>query len=252
MPRTILTDNQWNKLYNFLFCTGRIYKKAEHRKTVEGILYRIRTGIPWRDLPSYFGKWNTVFKRFNIWSKKGIIKKLLSFFNQHFDLEWVFIDGSIVKAHQDATGKGGSQAIGKSVAGNTTKLHLAVDSCGNPIDFTLTGGEVHDSKEAVHLLELIPDSEHIIADRGYDSQELREIIKTNKKAKPVIPRKRNSKIGNHDMDWCLYKYRHLVENAFAYLKRYRAVATRYDKTQRNYESVITLACCMRWLKIMVE
>ncbi|MDP8100762.1 transposase, partial [Phocoenobacter atlanticus] len=72
------------------------------------------------------------------------------------------------------------------------------------------------------------------------------------KAKPVIPRKRNSKIGNHDMDWCLYKYRHLVENAFAYLKRYRAVATRYHKTQRNYESVIILACCMKWLKVIVE
>ncbi|WP_040978883.1 transposase, partial [Glaesserella parasuis] len=65
------------------------------------------------------------------------------------------------------------QAIGKSVAGNSTKIHLAVDSCGNPIDFVLTGGEVHDSKAASELVELLPDSETIVADRGYDCEALR-------------------------------------------------------------------------------
>jgi hypothetical protein len=58
----------------------------------------------------------------------------------------------------------------------------------------------------------------------------------------VIPRKRNSLKGNADMDWGLYRYRHLVENAFARLKQYRAIATRYDKLKRNYESMVAIAC----------
>ena len=68
-----------------------------------------------------------------------------------------------------------------------------------------------------------------------------------KGATPVIPRRKNSKVGNKDIDWCLYKYRHLVENAFARLKQYRAVATRYDKLARNYQSTVALACSMIWL-----
>ena len=64
---------------------------------------------------------------------------------------------------------------------------------------------------------------------------------------PVIPRKRNSKKGNADMDWCLYKYRHLVENVFARLKHFRAIATRYDKLKRNYKSMLALASGFMWL-----
>ncbi|MWP98896.1 transposase, partial [Glaesserella parasuis] len=68
------------------------------------------------------------------------------------------------------------------------------------------GGEVHDSKAAPELVELLPDSETIVADRGYDCEALRALILTTK-AVPVIPRRRNSKVGNEDIDWCLYRYR---------------------------------------------
>lgn len=93
---------------------------------------------------------------------------------------------------------------------------------------------------------MLPKSDYIIADRGYDSEALRDKI-GDKGAIPVIPRKKNSKVGNDDIDWCLYKYRHLVENVFARLKHYRGIATRYDKLKRNYESILALACCIIWL-----
>lgn len=64
---------------------------------------------------------------------------------------------------------------------------------------------------------------------------------------PVIPRKNNSKIGNDDMDWGLYKYRHLVQNIFARLKHFRSIATRYDKLKRNFASMMALACSYLWL-----
>ena len=86
----------------------------------------------------------------------------------------------------------------------------------------------------------------IIADKGYDSERIRETIKSQG-AKPVIPRKRNSVKGNADLNRGLYRYRHLVENTFARLKHYRAVASRFDKLKRNYESVVAMACMILWL-----
>ncbi|MCU8058603.1 transposase, partial [Shewanella sp. SM34] len=55
MPRLMLTDERWEKLFHLMKSTGRVYDKPEHRQTFEGILYRLRTGIPWRDLPKEFG-----------------------------------------------------------------------------------------------------------------------------------------------------------------------------------------------------
>ena len=73
MPRTMLSDVNWESLAKLMKATGRVYNKCEHRLTLEGILYRMRTGCPWRDLPSEFGRWNTVFRRFNLWSRKGVM-----------------------------------------------------------------------------------------------------------------------------------------------------------------------------------
>lgn len=177
------------------------------------MLYRMRVGCPWRDLPVEFGNWNAVYKKFNYWSLKGKLMKLFKALIKTPDLEWGFIDGSIVKAHQHSAGAASSehQAMGQSRGGNTTKIHMGVDSFGLSLDFVITGGEVHDSKVAPELIEKLPVTEYTIADKGYDSAaRIRE-----KNSIPMIPRKGNSVVGNSDMDWCLYKYRHLVENVFA-------------------------------------
>ncbi|SDX89625.1 Transposase DDE domain-containing protein [Nitrosomonas sp. Nm33] len=107
------------------------------------------------------------------------------------------------------------------------KIHLAVDDCGLPVEFEITAGEVNDCSVAPHLIAKLPDAEAMVADRGYDSECIREQI-VKKGARAVIPTRRNSVKGNADMDWGLYRYRHWVENAFARLKQYRAVATRYQ------------------------
>ena len=247
MPRSMLTDKHWSKLKAIMLEMG-IYDKPRLRLTVEGIFYRLRVGCPWRDLPTSFGNWNAVYKRFNEWSRQEKLLKAFKALIIEPDLEWEFIDGSIVKAHQHSSGAayGAETAIGKSVAGNTTKMHMAVDSYGLPIHFIVSGGEVHDCKAAPQLVSELPLSEYLIADRGYDSKDLRDQIR-EKGAIPMIPRKRNSTVGNADMDWCLYKYRHLVENVFARLKHFRAIATRYDKLKRNFEGGLALACAFLWL-----
>ena len=88
---------------------------------------------------------------------------------------------------------------------------------------------------------------HLVIERaGYDSEEIRKQIE-DRGAMAVIPRKSNSVIGNADMDWSLYRHRHLVENVFAPLKHFCGLATRYEKLKRNYESVIAMACDFLWL-----
>lgn len=156
------------------------------------------------------------------------------------DSEWVFADGSYVRAHQHASGarRGEAHAIGKSRGGATTKLHVAADAHGNPIDFEVTGGEVHDAKVAHQL----------IANKGYDSEAIREQARAAGMT-PVIPRKSNSKKPNPEFDSHLYKLRHLVENLFARLKHFRSIATRFEKLERNFKAMAYLACTLIWLKL---
>ena len=243
----MLNDELWSKLREIML-QHRIYDKSNLRMIVEAMLYRMRVGCPWRDLPADFGCWNSIYQQFNRWSSKNKLMQIFNDLIQQPDLEWEFIDGSIVKAHQHSAGLPNKeeQAIGKSVAGNTTKIHMAVDACGFPIAFQLTGGEVHDAKVAPEFIKNLPVADYTIADRGYDSEEIREQIK-QKSSIPVLPRKKNSKIGNGDIDWGLYKYRHLVENIFARLKQFRSIATRYDKLKRNYASMLAMACSYIWL-----
>jgi transposase len=86
----------------------------------------------------------------------------------------------------------------------------------------------------------------VVADKGYDREAIRGLIEKTG-AKAVIPRQSTSVIGKAEMDWALYRYRHLVEYAFARLKQYRALATRYDKLKRNYESMVAMTCGILWL-----
>jgi len=98
------TDELWSKLKAILL-EDRVYNKLEHRQTLEGILYRLRVGCPWRDLPECFGLWNTIYRRFLLWSRKGILMRLFKTLAKNSDTEWEFIDGSYVKAHQHSTGR---------------------------------------------------------------------------------------------------------------------------------------------------
>ena len=107
-----LTDQQWRKIGPLLPAQkpriGRPSK--DHRTIINGILWLLRTGAPWRDLPEVYGPWSTVASRFYRWRKKGLWEGLLSDLQQEADaageLEWEvhFVDGTIVRAHQHAAG----------------------------------------------------------------------------------------------------------------------------------------------------
>lgn len=186
--------------------------------TVEGMLYRMRVGCPWRDLPCAFGIWNSIYTRFNAWSVAGKWQRIFKALVEYPDFAWVFIDGSYAKAHLHSAGArgGAEEAIGASRAGRTSKIHLAVDAHGLPVEFEIAGGHINDCTAAPERIEQLLAAGAIVADKSYDSERIREQIEAQG-ARPVTPRKRTSIKGNADLDRGLYRYRHLVENAFARL-----------------------------------
>lgn len=106
---------------------------------------------------------------------------------------------------------------------------------------------MHDSQVAGQLIDQV-DGENLIADKGYDSEEIREKAR-RKNMVPIIPKRSNSKTPNPEFDKHLYKNRHLVENLFARLKHFRSISTRFEKLTRNFKSVLMFACTIYWLKL---
>jgi transposase len=130
-----------------------------------------------------------------------------------------------------------SQGLGRSRGGFSTKIHVAVDGEGQPVKLHLTEGERHDVTCAEILLEGL-EPEHVIADKGYDSDPLRQRIRSAG-AKPVIPSRRNCRTRRYDRQ--RYKLRNVVKRFINRLKQCRRVATRYDKLAATFLGFVQLA-----------
>jgi transposase len=110
MDRLVLSDEQWGKMSGLII--GRPDQRGStgrnNRMFVEGVLWIVRTGSPWRDLPEAFGEWNSVFRRFSRWGRKGVWQRIFEAMSDDPDFEYLIIDSTIVRAHQHASGaKGG-------------------------------------------------------------------------------------------------------------------------------------------------
>ena len=252
MRRHALRDDQWQKIEPHLpGREGHVGATAkDNRLFVEAVLYRYRTGIPWRDLPERFGDFRVIHTRFSRWARAGVWEKFFQFLAEDADNEYAMLDATIVRAHQHSAGARKKepeedQALGRSKGGVSTKIHAMCDALGNPIGFYLTAGQAHDLEGADVLLNEL-QAEALLADKAYDADErVRERLQ-EKECEAVIPSKSNRK-EPYPYDKELYKARHLIENFFARLKQYRGIATRYDKTARNFLGAIYLAACIIWL-----
>lgn len=127
----------------------------------------------------------------------------------------------------------------------STKIHALVDALGNPLRFVLTEGQIHDLVGADALLPQMA-SNVLIADKAYDADERVRSSLASAGKSAVIPPRQN-RTTPRQFDEALYQARHLIENFFCKLKQFRAIATRYDKTARNFLAAIHLAAATIWL-----
>ncbi len=135
------------------------------------------------------------------------------------------------------------QAFGRSRGGFSTKIHLQTDLDGNPLDFHLTGGKASDSPQFETSLDIGPDicPRFAMTDKGYDSQVNRTAARA-RGITPVIPRRENAKQKARFFPKRLYKLRARIEQTIGKLKRFKRVATRWEKTDISYSATISFAC----------
>ncbi len=113
--RLVIRDEVWEKVSPHLpgKVTDRGVTAADNRLFLEAVLWRVRTGSPWRDLPPALGKWNSVFQRFLQWAKKGVFEHLFEVLSENPDFEYALIDSTIVSVQQKASGaRGGDSKSG--------------------------------------------------------------------------------------------------------------------------------------------
>lgn len=176
-----------------------------HRPIINGIFWRLHTGAPWPDIPECYGKWQTIYDRYTFWRRDGTWDRILKALQVKLDaqgaIDWEqwSLDGTIVRAHRSAAGAPKTQgwdgelepdhhALGRSVGGFSTKIHLLSDSAGVPLDAIVTPGQVHESTQVEAVLEPVAirratgrlrgRPRRLAADRAYDAQRIRHWLRS--------------------------------------------------------------------------
>ncbi|MFD5584177.1 IS5 family transposase [Streptomyces sp. NPDC127063] len=210
MGRGDPSDEQWSVLESLLPAAGVSRRWPGRRRLVDGVRWRVRTGVPWRDLPPEYGPWQTVYGLFRRWQRQGVWARLLTLLQARADetglIAWeVNVDSTICRAHQHAAGArrdgagqkeapGGvatepdDHGLGRSRGGFTTKIHLACEQGQRPLSLLVTAGHRHDSPQFQPVLEAIrvprtgpgrprsrPDK--VRADKAYGSRANRAYLR---------------------------------------------------------------------------
>ena len=122
-----ISDRVWRLLEPHLPGRRGAWGRVAHdnRRFINAVIWILRTGAPWRDLPAEYGGWKNTHRRFCRWRDKGIWEKLFNLFVQDPDFEWLMIDASYIKVHPHAAGaRGGNQEMGRTKGGSTRKYIL--------------------------------------------------------------------------------------------------------------------------------
>lgn len=227
---------------------GRNYKNLDG--TLDGIWWVLSTGAIWNQLPERYGKWNSVWRSFSRWSKSGLFARMLTIIEAlSEELSFsVIIDATHIKVHQDATRSpltAEDQKLGKTKGGRNAKISASVNAAGRLLALELVCGNEHDSKSFVSVLPRDLTGKDVLADKAYDTNKIRKAI-AERGGRAVIPPKKNRKApAQYDKE--LGRARHLVENFFCRIKRFRRVNTRYEQTPENFIAFVTLAALADWI-----
>jgi transposase len=281
-----LNNRQWERIRRLLpplhHQGGPGHPWRPHRRLINGILWILHTGAPWRDLPERYGPWQTAFDRFNRWRQDGTWVRLWRQQLRRLDRSgrigrdlWV-IDASLARASRAAGGArhasagprrlGGSSrtqleepedhALGRSKGGLGTKVHILCDGHGIGLAIFVTAGQRHESTafEAVMGRVALPGRPggrfwpaKEAADMGYHAKRIRAWLRRHH-IEPIIPTPKKQK-PDPAFDKASYRRRNIVERLIGWLKECRRLGTRYEKLAVNFVTFWIVAMIHRMLLI---
>lgn len=249
----------------------------DHRRLINGMLWRLHTGAPWRDIPESYGSWETIYGRFRRWRRDGTWAKILTHLLEELECRgrlgrhlWL-VDATIIRASRAAGGAeehphelprlGGpkpaqlqeppTHALGYSRGGFGTKVHLLVTDRGIVVGIYVTPGQQHESTAFEPLLRRIllprrlgmPFWPHKLAgDKGYSYPHIRHWARRHH-IEPVIPTRKDQP-RDDAFDKVSYRKRNRIERVIGHYKECRALATRYEKLAVDYVAL--------WMVAMIE
>jgi transposase len=244
-----LADHEWTAIKPMLPNKPRGVPRVNDRRVLNGIFWVLRSGAPWRDLPTAFGPYTTCYNRFVRWRRAGVWGRIIEALAAAHDAAVQMIDTSIVRVHQHAAciTRNQRQSMGRSRGGLTSKIHAVVDGNGLPVRLALSPGEAHDVRLAGKLLSRLKSGSMLLADRGYDADWIRELA-MKKGAWANIPPK-----SNRSDPICFSPYLPIVLatrlSGSSTGSTCRRVATRYDRLAANYLAFVQLASIRLWLRL---
>jgi transposase len=150
-----LTDFGWSVIAPLLPNKVRGVKRADDRRVLNGIFWRLRTGAPWADFPGRYGPHTTCVSRFYRWRKAGVWDRILQPVSKAYDgklHDRLVLDPGASARRQRSKKATRSRSVGRSRDGLTTKIHALVDASGLAIVLKITEGQAHDGRSAQDML----------------------------------------------------------------------------------------------------
>jgi len=272
-----LADEQWELIELILpkrtAQTGR--KPRDPRPMLNGMVWILRSGAPWRDLPERYGPWQTVYDYYRHWRNNGTFDRFLSALhvrldpNGRIDGDLWCIDGSSVRAARAAAGAAKSltphpqepadHAWGRSRGGWGSKFHLVTDGRGLPPAVEVTLGQRHESTQVEAVMDTIAIPQpvgrprkrpkRLAGDKGYSYSTIRRWLRAHG-ITVVIPRKSNQRKGRGPFDKKNYRRRSVIEQCVGWLKECRRIGIRFEKLAISFLAMFKLAMIQRYLTLM--
>ena len=168
-----LTDEQWDRI-KFLFekSVERGRPPLNPRTVLNGIIWIMKSGGRWRDLPAPYGNWNSIYHKFRLWCAQGLFDRLLKVFNDS-ETTLLEMDSTFCKVHQSACSNRKNQDIGSSRGGKNTKIHVLLNERMQAVNVLISGGHINDSDKALELLAGIDlTGKKVLADRAYSCDKM--------------------------------------------------------------------------------
>jgi transposase len=226
------------------------------RKVINGILFVLRTGCHWKALPACYGSGSTAHRRFQQWTRAGIIEAIVRLMVGWYercrgiDWEWQAADTKLLAAPLggEATGPNPTD-LGKS----GSKRHLLIDGRGVPLAFHLSGANRHDLKGLPHLLDqerlfasrpepTEPAPQHLCLDKAYDAEEVDELLEALGYTGHVKRRGQSEEPGVGEVVYPARRWK--VERSISWLNNMRKLRVRWEKKAENYRGLWLLAAAL--------